>query len=126
MRAVAAFGLICVLVTGCPGGEEEDTADLLLWEQAFGRFDCTAAGRPAFAFEVIRKSMFGSDADWVDLGTQAKATASVALTQLYLLGADGKPFRNFEYTVEVSEVLHHLTEWSITANGSAAYICFKR
>jgi hypothetical protein len=126
MRPVAALVLICLLVTGCPGGEEDEPADLPLWEQAFGTFDCTATGRPTFAFEVIRKSTFGSDADWVDLGTQAKATASVALTQLYLLGADSKPFRNFEYTVEVSEVLHHLTEWSLTANGSAPYTCFKR
>jgi hypothetical protein len=123
MRHVAALVLICLLGTGC-GGEEP--ADLPLWEQVFGELECTANGRPDFAFEVIRKSTFGSEADWVDLDTQAEAAASVQLTQLYLMGADGKAFRNFEYTVEVSEVLHHLTEWSLTANGADPYICFKR
>jgi hypothetical protein len=125
MRRFAALALFCLVGTACPE-DEEDAADLLLWEQVFGTFDCTANGRPAFAFEVIRKTTFGSDADWVDLGTQAKASATVSLTQLYLKGADDKPFRNFEYTVEVSEVLHHLTEWSNTTAGMAPYICFKR
>ena len=126
MRPVAALVLVCLLVTGCPGGEEDDPSDLPLWEQVFGEFECTAAGRPDFAFEVIRKSTFGSEADWVDLDTQVNAKATVELTQLYLKGADGKAFRNFEYTVQVSEVLHHLTEWSLTASGAEPYICFKQ
>ena len=125
MRRFAALGFLCLVGAAC-STEKPEAADQPLWEQAFGTFDCTAKGRPAFSFEVVRKTTFGSDADWVDLGTQAKAAASVSLTQLYLLGADNKPFRNFEYTVEVSEVLHHLTEWSITAGGMAPYICFKR
>lgn len=124
MRPLAALALFCLLGTAC--SEKKDPSELLLWEQVFGTHDCTANGRPAFAFEVIRKSSFGSVADWVDLGTQAKSAATVELTQLYLKGPDGKAFRNFEYTVEVSEVLHHLTEWSITAGASDPYICFKR
>ncbi len=122
---LATLAVACLLGSGC-GDDDNDGAALTLWEQVFGTWDCTANGRAAFAFQVIRKSNFGSDAAWVDLATQVKAVASVGETQIYLKGADDKAFRNFEYKIEVSEVLHHLGEWSLTANGQTPYACFKR
>jgi hypothetical protein len=98
----------------------------LLWEQVFGKWDCTAAGRPPFAFEVIQKTQFGSDADWIDLGTMVMAKASVQLTQLYLSGTDEKPFRNFEYKSPTTGILSSLLEWSLTAGTAAPYSCLKR
>ncbi len=96
-----------------------------LWEQVFGKWNCTANGRPNWSFQVLQKTPFGTAADWIDGATMVTGPASVTLTNLYLKTVDDKPYRNFEYKVKTSEVLDHLLEWTLTANGNAQYLCTK-
>lgn len=97
-----------------------------LWEQVFGEWSCEAAGRAPFAFEVVRKSEYGQKHDWVDAETGQPLEASVTFTSIYLLTAAGKAFRNFEYKTVEPEVMDHLEEWSLTANGETPYRCLPK
>jgi hypothetical protein len=97
-----------------------------VWEQVFGTWKCTAAGREDWSFDVNRLSQYGSKHEWVDHAAGTTQNAYVELTQLYLMKADDTSYRNFEYKTPNPDVLDHLEEWAQSEAPLAQYECYKQ
>jgi hypothetical protein len=109
----------CVFSTGTT-----TNTDKPLWTQVFTSWTCTAPGRPTWTWSARQLSDYEEKHEWTDGDTGTTERALVYENTVYLQKS-GTSYRNLEYKIVQSQVLDHLEEASITADGESPYICKK-
>jgi hypothetical protein len=94
-----------------------------VWEQVYGAWTCSAAGRPDIEFEIQRISDTDVEQRWVSDGAQG--TASVHTDALYLESFKGIAYDDYGYTEQPKGTLAALDEFGAAA-GNAPYHCVRK
>lgn len=103
------------------GGATPAAATGEVWEQVYGTWSCTAAGRPAISFEVQHVGA-GVEQRWASDGQTG--IASVHTDALYLEGFKGISYDDYGYTEQPKGSLAALDEFG-NAAGEAPYHCVR-
>lgn len=93
-----------------------------VWEQVYGKWSCTATGKPAITFEVQKVSETGVEQRWSSDG--ATGVASVHTDALYLEAFKGIAYDDYGYTEQPKGTLAALDEFG-SASGTAPYHCVR-